>query len=209
MKKIILGIVVLTLLGIGAVYAGNGYYSHNYDEPARIIIRDKVVEYDPDYFLGAEGYYKLGDELQEKFTRRKASEAEMRLLLLEKQIELMKLELQKNKNCKPEKPDVATPEVPTEPEMPAVDNSAIIELVKTRCFNCHGGPQTKGNLVLMNGDKLANLTLAQVDLVEIHTFFDEAAKDAGLTQMPKSGKPLTDDELKIIRKWRQDKVLGE
>lgn len=209
MKKVILGIIVLVLVGMGAVYAGNGYYSHNYDEPARIIIRDKVVEYDPDYFLGAEGYYKLGDELREKFTQRKASEAEMRLLLLEKQIELMKLELQKSKNCKPETPDVAAPEVPAEPEAPTTNNAAIVELVKARCYNCHGGPQTKGNLVLMKDEKLVDLTLAQVDKVEIHTFFDEAAKDAGLTQMPKGGKPLTDDELKIIRKWRQDKVLGE
>jgi mono/diheme cytochrome c family protein len=208
MKKLILAIIVLTGLGLGAVYAGNGYHSDYYDnDQARIVIRDKVVEYDPDYFLGTYGYYKIGDELREKVEKQKVSDTEMKLLLLEKQIELLKLQMQKD--CKPETPKTDVPTTPETPAAPKTDSSAMVELVKARCFNCHGGPQTKGNLVLLKNDKLADLSLAQVDLVEIHTFFDEHAKDAGLSRMPKGGKPLTDQELSVIRKWRQDKVLGE
>lgn len=212
MKKIVFLMFLATLVGIGTVYAGGYGYNNvvDYNNAARIIIRDKVVEYDPDRFLGVEGYYRLGEHLSEKSEAEKSTKHELELELLQKQIDLLKLQMEAaaKAGAKPmPKPEVETP---VEPEAPKVENTyeAVTLLFSQKCSKCHGDTKKDGGLQLIKSGALVDIGADEREKVFLRTFFPECVEKEGLAKMPKGGKALTDEEMNVVFKWQLDKSLG-
>lgn len=203
MKKIvwtIFGIFLLGMVNVGL--AGNHGY-RTYEYPSRIVVRDKVVEYDPDRFLGYYGYYQLGEHLKEKSEDARKTEQELRLQVLEKQIEYLNLKLKEAGGEKSS--DTPEPSEPSDGGPKADKYPELTKLFTNKCMACHKQNSVDFPL-LKDGVVNPDLNLLGVDLVEAITYYDSHAKDAGLTRMPKGAGPLSDSEMSLIRKWRQDKI---
>lgn len=201
MKKFLIIFTILASMATIAYADGHGFKA--YDYPARVIVRDKVVEYDPDRFIGAYGLYEIADGLVEKHEEAKKDHHELEIDLLQKQIELLKLQLQLKGGIvpvqpgKPEEKPVASP------------YSEVTSLFVNKCAKCHGDSKQDAGLRLIENGKLADLSAEDLNSVHVRTYYSQEAKDAGLARMPKGSPPLSDAEMKLIDKLMVLKSMGK
>lgn len=198
-KKILIVFCIIAAVGLVKVYAdGHGYTT--YDYPARVIVRDKIVEYDADRFIGAYGLYEVADGLVEVKQHERENSYKDEIELLQKQIELLKLQLQ-----------LRGGEVDTKDDMPPEKDkfASITSLFISKCSKCHGDTKQDGGLQLIKDGRLVDIDATEANAVFIRTYFSEAASKAGLARMPKGSPALSNEEMNIIDEWLVNKSLGE
>lgn len=201
MKKFLIIFTILASMATMVYADGHGYRS--YDYPAKVIVRDKVVEYDPDRFIGAYGLYDIADGLTEKHEEEKKNHYDLEIDLLQKQIELLKLQLQLKGVTVPV-PDVKPEEKPV-----VSPYSEVTSLFVSKCAKCHGDSKQDAGLKLIENGKLVDLSAEELNSVHVRTYYSKEAKDAGLARMPKGAPPLTDAEMKLIDRLMVLKSMGK
>lgn len=202
MKYLILATLLLLFPSIG--------YADNY------IIKQKLVEFDNDYYQGVNGYYSTARSLRTREDVRKEQEnEEIQLQILET---LQRIESKLSTGDTPELPEVPqTPDVPEEPvptESPDVSdlNLKVFNIFKKNCANCHNDTKSSKELALVgeeNGEEfLYDLPLS--DRVLIHHVTNNVNLDkTGHKLMPIGGPPLDNDSVETLRLWVVDKAKGE
>jgi len=196
----------------GLAVATPPYY---YNKPVKqdtVIVKEKVVEFDSDVYLGLGGYYAVGEQLAEKHSTSK---------LLEKQAsqidELIKLLKDKYNNgeTKPtEQPQPVDPVSPPSDPVPVPNvsslSSQVFQIFKNNCINCHGPNQAEGKLRLIANDEKGNY-LAKV--ARPYRVYDRVAgirlNERKLKLMPVGGHHLSDEDVSTIWLWavqEMDKV---
>lgn len=197
-KKILITFAIIAAAGLAKIYAdGHGYAT--YDYPARVIVRDKIVEYDADRFIGAYGLYEVADGLVEVKQHERENAYKDQIELLQKQIEVLTLQLQ-----------LKGVDVAPKDDEPVKDKfAAVTSLFISKCAKCHGDTKQDGGLQLIADGRLVDLDAAEASQVYIRTYFSEAASKAGLARMPKGAPALSDEEMKVVDEWLVNKSLGE
>ena len=167
-----------------------------------VIVRQKIVEYDPRYYLGLDGYYSVGQKIQ-------ADEQSATLNDISSKLDVLIQLLSRGQNLptpvEPLKPKEPTqPENPTTPENPdgleptALDIN-VYNIFSTNCASCHNENKKGGGLQLVNA---ANKSLIYQDLVT--RVLIEKAVFSG--KMPLSGKKLSDKDVDTLKKWMQEEA---
>lgn len=198
MKYLIVGIFFL-LTGISY---GNPYrYSQNVD---KVIIKEKVVEYDADYYLGTEGYWQVGKAIQKEALTAEQSENAYLKGKVDALKEIIK-ELESKKNgSKPAENPVEDGDNKVEPVEP---KNKILEIFeKNGCIKCHSSNKLDGELELVKDGKVAELSLAQRVLIH-HRVNGVNLKGEG--RMPKGGKAVSSEEVEILRDWLVEGAKAE
>jgi cytochrome c5 len=191
MLKIFLGFIAVSILSTASYLYATDYFYGN-----QAIVQQKVVQFDPNYFLGVQGYYTVGEQITKEKQDLNQDKIDKLIDLITKLIEA--------KAGTPATP-APTPEPPI-PEPPKVDElqAKVNTLFKTKCFSCHSND--KNGLDMFNDAGEVEVSLA--DAVSIHYRVEGIALD-GNAMMPKGGKPLTNDEMTLVKKWLIKKAKGE
>ena len=205
MKKAILWFVAVLVftVGLGQLANATDRYYRYYDNN-EIVVEQKIVKFDPDYFYGTEHLYGVGESIKRERQAEKDGEQkklELELEVLKKKIDLLNLQLQKGGSV------VGSPK--EEPaEEPKVEKTPIETLFLTKCANCHGTTPKGSDLKLVINDKInPNLSVEESVKVFVHTYYPEHAKKVGLTRMPKGGAALPDEDIQTIFNWMIDKIV--
>lgn len=192
--------IILGLVGVSSLNATD------------TIIRQRVVQFDPNTFLGTNGYYAHGENLRAQ--RQTQDDATLEALKEQNKIlrELVAAVLAGKGNAgnidkidKPEKP-----EKPVDPPVPP-DNSTPIEkevlkIFKDNCVKCHGETKADGGLSLVKNDKLVDIPLSKMILVHHRTNGVNLNGDA---KMPKGNNGLSDEQVELLRMWLVEKALNQ
>jgi len=189
----------ILLAAIAFLAYGNFYLSADdfvQKKVETVIVPQKTVQFDSEYFRGTDYYYQLGEKfVQEKNQSRddEVKELKAKLELLLKLIESGALK----GGVKPE------PQPEETPEKPSV-NSRIIALWNKKCVNCHGSVPQNNGLSLVKSNELVDLPL--VDRIKTYDrVYGYKLQERGLAKMPKGGN-LTDEEVLLVYEWLLEKV---
>ncbi len=182
------GIVALLIMGllVGSTFGTD------------VIIQQKRVIFDPNYFVGAEGYYKVGEQIKQEKEEINLDKLDRILSNLEI---LIKLLGQAKGGVTP--PVVPVPQPEPEPVPEPDDNLDPVtkrahEILKARCYNCHKRGSSNG-FEMFDKDGKVSLSLPQV--VNVHYRVEGLGFEPGTTLMPKGGAPLSNDDMLTIKKW--------
>lgn len=205
--------LVLMLISCSIASAGgHGFYYPN-AVVQKVIVPQRVVQFDADYFQGVDHYYSLGEKLKSE----KAVENKSEVDYYKGQIELL-LKILAAKQGGAEIPAPQPQPVPSNPELPpqgepvpvpspAEDgeykvtdlDKKVYNIFKASCVRCHGDTQQDGGLTLIKGGALQLVDL--VDRVEIHDRVNGVSlAERGKAKMPKGGT-LSDSDVETLRLW--------
>lgn len=192
-----------------------------------VIVQQKVVEFDSDYFLGVNGYYDVVNQLQyedqyqdQQLLQQKEAQIDRLIRLVE---ELVRDRQGSGPITQPEPQPVPQPQPQPEPQpwpepapqpqpeptvpSPAADTNldkAVFEIFTANCRNCHGPDSAKAGLQLVGQDEDGTYWLNDLplwDRVDVHDRVNGVnLRERGLKRMP-IGEILPDDEVEIIRLW--------
>jgi mono/diheme cytochrome c family protein len=196
-------IILLGVLLTTNVYAGNYVYSYG-NQVNHVDILEKRIQIDPNYFLGLDGLYAVGESInEEKHAEQQSDLDKLRAenAKMQAQLDLLIKLLTKGQPLPGGTEVEPTPE--PEPEPPAKEptlDDHVYQLFKTKCYTCH--KNDSNGIALFNKDGTAlsdGLTLN--DVVNVHHRTEGIVLADGETMMPKGGKPFTSDEMKLMKKW--------
>ncbi len=202
---------VMLMLMVGVVCGTHPYapYVANKDT---VIVKQKIVEFDADTYLGLQGYYAVQDDAVAKHgvaaqLTKKDDQIDALIKLLEKKYGEVK-------------PDVNPPELPPTPPVevkPDSDtnvNAKVFAIFKKNCVSCHGPNQASGKLKLIDrdakGEFLVNVGLKSVRVYD--RVKGEHLKERGLDLMPLNKGPIDDKDVLAIYLWMietTDKLIGD
>lgn len=202
----------ILVIGLGlAVYATPPYQQHYYP-PAKqdvVIVKQKVVEFDADTYLGLEGYYSIQNELVDKH----GSAAQLKKK--DDQIDaLIRLLESKYKSDKPgqDNPPVETPANPEQPSQPPSAgedlNAQVFQIFKKSCATCHGPTQSSGKLRLIGRDDKGEF-LVDIGLKSARVYdrvLGNHLKERGLALMPLNKGQLSDEDVSTIHLWNTQNI---
>ncbi len=233
MKLLITTAVVLSM--VSSAFAGNYSYNQNFAVKNKVVVDQKIVEFDARYYLGTPGYYSTINQIKEERATEDENALKAENQTLRAQIELL-IKLCNAGNGggnhnpapvpqpKPEEPTTppVTPEpTPDEPaaggdrdngnyEVTELDEKAYT-IFKNKCAQCHSENGTKGSwggnpVVLF---KKATDTLVLQPL-ENRALIHEVTRrvgldDKGLSAMPPGG-PLPDADVEVLYQWMQEEA---
>jgi hypothetical protein len=210
MRTFILSIIILC--GLLAI-TGDATPPYHYNNQAVVkkdvvVVKEKVVEYDADTYLGLGGYYHVAEELAEKHNvdkqiEKKDAQIDALLATLNKLLETK----YKNGDVKPVEPTVPEPSSPpSEPEpVPTNDSldAQVFKIFKNNCIDCHGPTQSKGKLKLIDRDDKGNFLVNNAK--SAHRIYDRVQgfklKERGLQLMPIGGHQIEDADLQTLWVW--------
>lgn len=190
--------------------------SHNNIQRLRVVedvnVLQKRVEFDSQYFLGLEGYYDVGNQLQQQRIEQdrdvisKQSQQLDRLLGLLEEIVKQKREGSPTKQKVPtvDLPDTNVEVGPSPNESSKIDIS-VYKIFKESCFACHGTNSPKAGLQLVGDGWLTDLSLEDRVLAYDHVAGINL-KNRGKKLMPLGGPPLSDEDVELVRLWMIDKA---
>lgn len=189
------------ILFSGIALATPPYHANQVVKKDVVVVKEKVVEFDADYYLGLDGYYAA----QDKAVAEHGSGA--RLERLESQVDILIKALADKYNLGGEtKPKPVTPEVsPPSGDPKPVDslNAQVFTIFKKNCITCHGPNQAAGKLKLIGRDNQGDF-LVDVGL-KAFKVYDRVAgihlQDRGLDLMPLNKQPLSDEDVQTIWVW--------
>jgi mono/diheme cytochrome c family protein len=169
------------------------------------VVKQRVVQFDPNTFLGVQGYYTHGQNLRVQ----KSQEEDEKLKLLKEQNEILKQmvnALLKGKGAG----DTGT--LPTKPEEPAVPEleSKVLEIYSNKCAKCHGDTKADGGLTLVKDGKLVKDQNDGVELAIrniVHHRVNGVSLSDGEVRMPKGAPALSNEEVEVLRLWTVDKSI--
>lgn len=197
MKKLIFGLLIF----IPAILLDKvGFSTNPYVE--QVIVQQKVVQFNPDYYLGVQGYFAHGENLKQKNQANIAAENDALLAELQAQNKLLKDILAGLTGKKIETP--ATPPIPEPVDTTPDADKKVLSIFSANCAKCHGDTKSDGGLTLVKGGKLVDVSLAQAVLVHHRT--NAVSLDTDEAAMPKGTPALSDDDVDTIRLWMVKKA---
>ncbi len=217
-KSKILALFVVAFLLISGVGEATTYTQQNvgYAQNQKVLIKQRVVEFDPRYYLGLNGYYTIGSEIAERRHTEQLEALQEEHRLLKQQIQTLIDTINRQPNPQvPQNPAPVPVPVEPEPQVPAnpppVDNGtyvptsldkAVYGIFKAKCASCHNENKKSGNIQLVNTQNgaLLNQPLESRVLIE-RVIRGVDLKEDGLKLMPLNGQPLNEEDLKVIYKW--------
>ena len=194
-------------------FYGNGHAQN-------VIVKQKIVEFDNRDYLGLDGYFRVGDQLDNRYPIYVDDNNQLEQNLgekLDKVIEkldgtnirietLLKILAGEDATIPEPKPESGPVENEVgEPTDVSEIDAKVYDLVALKCAKCHNEKNDGGGLVMMKGDVLQRPPLAMMDLI-VHLTEATDLKE-GEVRMPKGSGPLTDDELKTFKDWRYDEMM--
>jgi mono/diheme cytochrome c family protein len=207
-----LSIFFLALAAINA--APPYYYNQAVVKKDVVVVKEKVVEFDADTYLGLGGYYAVVDELADKHSldkRLDKKDEQIGQLISQVDILLKKLEGKYNPgDVKPVEPvPTVIPEPSSPPSEPAPvptnDNldAQVFKIFKDNCIDCHGPAQSKGKLKLIDRDDKGNFLVNNSKIA--HRIYDRVQgfklRERGLQLMPIGGHQIEDNDLQTLWVW--------
>lgn len=213
--RTILWSIIAILMAVPAFATPPYYHNQAVIKKDVVVVKEKLVEFDADTYLGLGGYYAIQEELADKHNVNK------QLIKKDEQIDaLIRLLEAKYNNGNPvtpptEQPPVDEPVLPPSPPTPVDDNSLdgqVFKIFKTNCINCHGPNQSQGKLKLIDSDTKGSFLVDNAK--KAHRIYDRVQgfklKERGLQAMPVGGHALEDADLQTLWVWtvkELDKVL--
>lgn len=167
-----------------------------------VVVPQKVVEFDADYFLGEDYYYQLGQKLVDDKNKSRDDEIKD----LKSKLDLLLTLLSKGNNGQGQQPGLPTPPPPEPEPVKNEINDKILTLWNRKCVNCHGTTPQNNGLTLVKGGSLEDLSLEQ-RLITYDRVLGYKLQERGLAKMPKGGS-LTDEEVNLVYEWCLDKLYG-
>lgn len=194
---------------VSSVVVDNHGFNNVVDE---FNVVQKNVEFDADYFLGANGYYQVADKLVAQQETRDHDIILRQSEQIDELIKLLEAVLSKQGIDVPEElvPE-DTPPVETEGGLIGTELDQTVAAIFTEsCVGCHGQNSPKAGLMLMgeeeNGERwLRNLSLAERTMVYDYTVGINL-KERGKKLMPLGGQPLPDAQIEALRLWMVTKA---
>lgn len=177
------------------------------------VVKQKIVEFDNDYFQGVNGYYYTANSLRKRHEQEQQLENDEKL---EEIAELLRGISEKLGNKVPTEPE-SEEEVPVEPETPDTEeisdlNKKVFNIFSKNCGNCHNDAKPTKDLSLVgeeNGQKfLYDLPLS--DRVLVHHVTKGVNLDkTGHKLMPVGGPPLNQEDVTTLELWMIEKAVVE
>ena len=193
----------------------NQKYNSQFNKDYNVI--QKVVEFDPEYFLGTDGYFDVVDEIQQQrgyydrdneIVLKQVEQVDKLILLLEKVINRLDGE-------KPKEYPELEPVEPQEPDYPVLEdkqvnnddlNLKVFNIFKKSCMDCHAAPNGEAGLSLVEIEE-GNEYLLDLDLKSRLLVYDSVSGKTGkLKQMPLGGPKLPQEDIDILGKWALSKL---
>lgn len=168
-----------------------------------VVVRQRVVQFSPETYLGLQGYYSHGQKLlaqraQEESDAVKELREQNRILR-----DLVNAVLARNNG---EVAPVPTPVPPPEPEL----QKRVESLYLSKCAKCHGDTKQDGGLRLVQNGKIWFNPKDELELasrVVTHHRVNGVGLNDGEARMPKGAPQLSDDEVELLRLWALDKSI--
>jgi hypothetical protein len=180
MLKLILGLV----LSLSLVSQTRGT-----DYAIPVVTKQRQVQFNADTYRGYSGYYAIGQEIE----KQKQAQTQTDLVSLKEELaEIAKAIRELKGNVSGDKDTSVTPEPPKVDKV----TSDFTTLMKTKCYTCHKGGTATGFEIF---DKEGNLTVDLPKSVWVHKYTEGITLGQGEKAMPKGGKLLTNDEMKIVK----------
>jgi len=211
--------LALALVFSGLAFAGgHGHVVVQQQVVQKVIVPQRVVQFDAQYFQGFDHYYSLGEKLKAEKQEEKATEVDY----YKGQIELLLKIIAAREGAggriipnattpepvlpAPTNPNPEVPPAPPEPVGNGEEEYKVTELDKrvyaifnASCVRCHGDTKQDGGLALVKGGALQLVDL--VDRVEIYDRVLGVGLEArGKAKMPKGGT-LSDNDVESLRLW--------
>jgi len=195
MYKYLLGFLAVAIIG-GASYI---YATDSVVE----IQQKRVIFNNQDYFLGSDGYYKVGEGIKQE---KEVQVAEDKLDRISSQLDIL-IRLFSGGKLEPVPTPTPVPQPTPEPvpqpvpqPVPTLDKvtADAHSILKTKCFNCH---KVNGASEFKIFDKDGNVHVTLPQVVDIHYRTEGLGFEPGTVLMPKGGQPLTTDEMVTLKKW--------
>lgn len=176
----------------------------------KVIVKEKLVEFDADTYLGLGGYYSVQENLAQKhdtgaLLQKQSEQIDALIRLLEAKY---KGEVKPTVPAPIEPPVVVTPPpgepTPVVPQVPTAGlNAQVYQIFKTNCVNCHGPNQASGKLQLIGRDAQGDYL---VDVgIRAFKVYDRTAgirlAERKLKLMPIGGTALSDEDVSTIWLW--------
>jgi len=213
--KFIFALVLCLFVGTAS---GSNYYNNSYHNNDVVVLQKQVL-FDSRYFLGVNGYYQVGQDIQQKAQQSKYDELNSRISNLEGKSQLLEKQnqtlLQKigpgpiaPPQPTPEPTPTPTPDpTPTPPTSenppdqpiytPTQLDKQVYQIFNTKCITCHGA-DAKAGLQLVKDGSLLKPDLS--DMVEIYDRVNGVDLH-GKARMPKGKPPLPTSDVNIIKAW--------
>lgn len=174
-----------------------------------VIVRQRVVQFDPNTYLGIQGYYTHGQQLIQRNEVEKAEE----IRLLKEQLDELKKQtaaLQQivlGNGGNPGQP-LPKPEDNTPPK--SVLEEKVLKIYTEKCAKCHADENDDGGLTLLKGGKLVIHENDKEELaIRTNVFLrtDAGLLQEGETRMPKGSPPLSDEDVNTLKLWMREKAV--
>lgn len=174
-----------------------------------VIVRQRVVQFDPNTYLGIQGYYTHGQQLIQRNEVEKAEE----IRLLKEQLDELKkqtIALQQivlGSGSNPGQP-LPKPEDNTPPK--SVLEEKVLKIYTEKCAKCHADENDDGGLTLLKGGKLVINENDKEELaIRTNVFLrtDAGLLQEGETRMPKGSPPLSDEDVNTLKLWMREKAV--
>ncbi len=181
-------------------------------QPQQVITQQRVVQFDPNTYLGLEGYYNHGENLvkmKEEITSETIDQLKEQNKLLTSILNALNSKNSMpmapvNPNIPVVPPTVVPPISPSLPPVPADTRSelekSVTKIFSDNCIRCHGDAQSNGGLTLMRNGQLQDIGLASAILVH-HRTNGVRLTIGEETRMPKGAPALDTDSVETIRLW--------
>jgi len=175
-----------------------------------VIVRQRVVQFDPNTYLGIQGYYTHGQQLIQRNEVEKAEE----IRILKEQLDELKKQtvaLQQivlgngGTGSNPVQP-LPIPDVPQVSPLEA----KVLKIYTEKCAKCHADENDDGGLTLLKDGKLVIHEDSKEELaIRTNVFLrtDAGLLQEGETRMPKGSPPLPDEDVNTLKLWMREKAV--
>ncbi len=184
-----LGLILSSFVVTNSAYATNPYVVQQ-----QVVVPQRIIQYDNTYFSGVQGLYKVGEQIAQERQASTSSASDDKLDRLANDLEAL-INVLKSGKTGPA-PSEVVPPAPEKPKESTLDDK-ITNLFRSKCLGCHAN-QSNG-LQIFNKDGKVDVTALQA--INIHYRVEGLGLDKSESIMPKNGKPLTNDEMILVKIW--------
>lgn len=175
-----------------------------------VIVRQRVVQFDPNTYLGIQGYYTHGQQLIQRNEVEKAEE----IRILKEQLDELKKQtvaLQQIVlgNGSTGNNPVQPPPIPDVPQVSPLE-AKVLKIYTEKCAKCHADENDDGGLTLLKDGKLVIHEDSKEELaIRTNVFLrtDAGLLQEGETRMPKGSPPLPDEDVNTLKLWMREKAV--
>lgn len=172
-----------------------------------VIVRQRVVQFDPNTYLGIQGYYTHGQQLIQRNEVEKTEEIRIlkeQLDELKKQTAALQQIVLGNSGS-----ENANPNPQPIPQVSPLE-AKVLKIYTEKCAKCHADENDDGGLTLLKDGKLVIHEDSKEELaIRTNVFLrtDAGLLQEGETRMPKGSPPLPDEDVNTLKLWMREKAV--